>query len=38
LSIFVLASFVATGIGVGLVIVYYWDEITGLFGALAPLL
>jgi hypothetical protein len=38
LSIFVLISFVATGIGVGLVIVYYWDEITGLFGALAPFL
>jgi hypothetical protein len=31
LTLFILAAFVGTGITVGLVIVYYWDEIIGLF-------
>jgi hypothetical protein len=42
LTLFVLAAFVGSGLGAGLLIVYYWDEITGLFSgnnaSLAPLL
>jgi hypothetical protein len=42
LTLFVLAAFVGSGLGAGLLIVYYWDEITGIFGgnnaSLAPLL
>ena len=41
LSVFVLAAFVGTGIAIGLVLLYYWDQILNFFGiqsALAPLL
>jgi hypothetical protein len=31
LTLFVLAAFAGAGIGAGLVIVYYWDEIAGVF-------
>jgi hypothetical protein len=31
LTLFVLAAFVGSGLGVGLLLVYYWDEIIGLF-------
>ena len=34
LSIFVLAAFVSTGVGLGLVIVYEWDSIVGVFSAM----
>lgn len=41
LTLFVLAAFAGSGLGAGLVIVFYWDEIVGLFSgnssALAPL-
>jgi hypothetical protein len=37
LSLFVLAAFAGTGLGAGLVLVYYWDDITGVFGSLIPL-
>ena len=32
LSIFVLAAFVGTGFGIGLIVLYYWDQILDLFG------
>jgi len=32
LSLFVLAAFVGTGIAIGLVVVYYWDEILNVLG------
>jgi len=32
LSLLILAALVAIGVAVGIVIVYYWDEITGVFG------
>jgi hypothetical protein len=32
LSLFVLAAFVGAGVGIGLIIVYYWDQILDLFG------
>ena len=32
LSRFVLAAFVGAGVGIGLIIVYYWDQILDLFG------
>jgi hypothetical protein len=35
LTLFVLAAFAGAGIFAGLVVVYYWDSITGVFGALA---
>ena len=35
LTLFVLAAFGGTGIVAGLVIVYYWDSIIGIFGAVA---
>jgi hypothetical protein len=42
LTLFVLAAFVGSGLGAGLLLVYYWDELTGVFGgnnaALAPLI
>jgi hypothetical protein len=41
LSVFVLAAFAGAGVGVGLVMLYYWDHIIELFGieaALRPLL
>jgi hypothetical protein len=31
LSLFVLAALVALGIGIGVTIVYYWNDISGLF-------
>jgi hypothetical protein len=31
LTLFVLAAFVGSGLGVGLLLVYYWDEIITLF-------
>lgn len=34
LSLFVLAAFAGSGVLVGLVIVYFWDSITGVFSAL----
>ena len=34
LTLFVLAAFAGGGLAVGLVIVYFWDSITGVFGAL----
>ena len=37
LSLFVLAAFAGSGLGVGLVIVYYWDSIIGVFGAVSSL-
>jgi hypothetical protein len=33
LSLFVLAAFAGTGLATGLVIVYFWDELVGVFGA-----
>jgi hypothetical protein len=30
LSVFVLAAFAGAGVGIGLVILYYWDEILSL--------
>jgi hypothetical protein len=35
LTLFVLAAFIGTGVGVGFIIVYYWDSITSVFAALA---
>jgi hypothetical protein len=32
LSVFVLTAFAGTGIGIGLVVLYYWDEILNLLG------
>jgi len=32
LSLLILAALVAIGVAVGIAIVYYWDEITGVFG------
>ena len=32
LSLFVLAAFVGTGVGIGLVVLYYWDQILDFFG------
>jgi hypothetical protein len=34
LTLFVLAAFAGAGLAAGLVLVYFWDSITGLFGAL----
>ncbi len=33
LSVFVLTTFAATGVGLGLLIIFYWDDIAGIFGA-----
>ena len=38
LTLFVLAAFGGVGIVAGLVIVYYWDSIIGVFGTLIPIL
>jgi hypothetical protein len=41
LSMFVLAAFAGLGLGVGLILLYYWDQILDFFGiqaALRPLL
>ena len=35
LTLFVAAAFVGSGIGAGLVLVYYWDSLIALFGAVA---
>jgi len=32
LSLLILAALVAIGVAVGIAIVFYWDEITGIFG------
>ena len=32
LSLFVLAAFVGAGIGIGLIVLLYWDEILNVFG------
>ena len=32
LSVFVLAAFAGTGVAIGLVLLYYWDEILDLVG------
>ena len=32
LSLFVLAALIALGFGLGVVIVYFWNDIAGLFG------
>lgn len=32
LSLFVLAAFVGTGVAIGLIVLYYWDQILNLFG------
>jgi hypothetical protein len=37
LTLFVLAAFGGAGLVAGLVIVFYWDSIIGIFNALAPL-
>ena len=34
LTLFVLAAFAGAGLAAGLVIVYFWDSIIGLFGTL----
>jgi hypothetical protein len=34
LTLFVLAAFAGLGLAAGLVIVYFWDSITGVFGTL----
>jgi hypothetical protein len=38
LTLFVLAAFGGAGIFLGLLIVYYWDSIIGVFGTVAPFL
>ena len=37
LTLFVLAAFAGTGLVAGLVIVYYWDSIIGVFNAIPVL-
>jgi hypothetical protein len=32
LSLFILVALVAIGVAIGIAIVYYWDDITGVFG------
>jgi hypothetical protein len=38
LSVFVLAAFAGAGVAIGLVLLYYWDEILNLVGLEAALL
>lgn len=41
LSVFVLAAFAGLGLGIGLILLYYWDQILDFFGiqaAIQPLL
>ena len=38
LSVFVLAAFVGTGLAIGLIALYYWDQIIEFFGIQAVLL
>jgi len=35
LTLFVLAALVGSGIAAGLIIVYFWDSIIGVFGTIA---
>jgi hypothetical protein len=35
LTLFVAAAFVGSGLGAGLLLVYYWDSIAGVFAAIA---
>jgi hypothetical protein len=35
LSVFVLAAFAGAGVAIGLVVLYYWDEILNLLGIAA---
>ena len=37
LSVFVLAAFAGAGLGIGLIVLYYWDQILDLFGIQAVL-
>ncbi len=37
LTLFVLAAFAGTGLAAGLVIVYYWDSLIGVFNAIPVL-
>ena len=37
LTLFVLAAFGGTGVGIGLIVVYFWDSIIEVFGALTSL-
>ncbi len=37
LSVFVLAAFVGAGLGIGLIVLYYWDQILDLFGIQATI-
>ena len=32
LSVFVLAAFIGTGVAIGLIVLYYWDQILDFFG------
>lgn len=36
LTLFVVAAFAGVGLAAGLVIVYFWDSIIGIFGAIGP--
>jgi hypothetical protein len=36
LSLFVLAAFAGVGLIAGLLVVYFWDSLIGIFGALHP--
>jgi hypothetical protein len=38
LSVFVLAAFAGAGLGIGLILLYYWDQILDFFGIRAMLL
>ena len=38
LSVFVLAAFAGLGLVIGLILLYYWDQILELFGIQAALL
>ena len=38
LSVFVLAAFAGAGLGIGLILLYYWDQILDFFGIQAVLL
>ena len=37
LSVFVLAAFAGTGLAIGLILLYYWDQILDFFGIQAAL-
>lgn len=38
LSIFILVAFVGTGVGLGQLIIFYWDDITSVFSAAQSLI